>query len=272
MVRKYAETLSATTAETLERIKAYEVDGRFHDHPDGMLTPDYMPVDAGYVYLPRNPLKKLARLAARVFVVRPFMRQTNRLFRTEVRGRQYLKGINGAIVCCNHVNKLDCMAVCRALKGKSVYTTAAEFNNMRGFLGDMMRAGGMLPLSGNYAAMKHLDGTIGRLLKRGSFITFFPEGSEWWGYEKPRPQLAGAYRYAVKYGVPVVPVFITFRPTAASEASETGLKQFVVNILPPVYADAALPRKQAALKMRDSCAALWEKAYASFYGASGNLL
>ncbi len=257
--------LSATTPETLEKMKELEADGRFYDHPDGKLTPEYIAVDGKYKYVTHNPLKKSMHFFERLLVVNPFIRHTNKLFQTEVRGRENLKGIKSAIVCCNHVNKLDCTAITYALKGKKVYTTAAEFNNMCGFLGDMMRVGGMLPLSSNYHAMKNFDKAVTRLLKKGGFITFFPEGSEWWGYEKPRPQFIGAYKYAVKNNVPVLPLFITFKDTPASRASETGLKQFIVNILPPIYADKDLPRKQAARTMLSECETRWEQTYNEYY-------
>lgn len=258
--------LSATTPEALKKIAEYEAEGRLNEHPEGMFAPAYRAVTGDYRYLTANPFKNMYTAFCRQFIVKPFMRYTNKLLRTEVRGEENLEGIRGAIVCCNHVNKLDCMAIAYALNRRT-YTTAAEFNNMSGFLGDMMRVGGMLPLSADYRAMANLDRAISKLLDKGKYITFFPEGSEWWCYEKPRPQLIGAYRYAVKNGVPVVPVFITFKPTPESESQETGLKQFIVNILPPVYADLSLPPKQAALKMRDECADAWAKMYAQFYQA-----
>lgn len=267
MVKRYAKMLSATTPETLDHIAEYEAAGRFNDHPEGRLTPDYLGVDGDYKYLPRNPFRLLYNAFMRLIIVDPFKRYSNKLFKTEVRGRENLKGVKGAIICCNHVNKLDCMAIAHAVKGKRVYTTAAEFNNMSGFLGNMMRIGGMLPLSDNFSAMKNLDNAVKTLLKKGHRITFFPEGSEWWGYEKPRPQFIGAYKYAAKNDVPVIPVFITFRPTPASRADRAGLKQFVVNILPPIYRDKTLPNKQAAQQMKNECAALWEQTYSEFYFA-----
>lgn len=265
-VKDYARMLVATNPETVAKIKEYEEAGRFNDHLDSLEGAVFTPVDGSFEYVTKSPRKKLVRFLQRQFIVNPFRRYTNKLFQTEVVGKENLKGVSSAIVCSNHVNKLDCMAICHALRPKKVYTVAAQFNNMDGFLGDMMRVGGMLPLSDNYAAMKHLDEAISHYLAKGNFITFFPEQSEWWGYEKPRPLLNGAYHYARKNNVPVLPLFITFRETPASRASETGLKQFVVHILPPLYAAEDLTGKAAVEDLKARNAAAWKKAYETFYG------
>lgn len=263
-IKQLAEMLAATDESTLEKIEQYEKEGRFNEHLDTNVA-EYIPVDGSYKYITRNPFKRFYESLQRVFIVNPFMRYSNKLFDTQVTGRENLKslGRKGCIVCCNHVNKLDCMAVVYALKGKKVYTSGAEFNNMKGFLGDMMRVGRMIPLSGNYAAMKNFDAAVTKFLKDGCAVTFYPERAEWWGYEKPRPLVSGAYKYAVKNGVPVLPVFITFRPSESAE--KTALKKFVVNILPPIYPDLNLPKRQAVQKLMAENAQSWDKCYKEFY-------
>ena len=82
--------------------------------------------------------------------------------------------------------------------------------------------------------------TVKELLEKGNLVTFFPEGSEWWCYRKPRPLIDGAFKYAVMNNVPVLPVFITFKESKASKQSPTGIPKFVVNILPPICIDQSL--------------------------------
>lgn len=265
--RKYAALLTSTTPETLEKIRQCEAEGRFNDHLDSLEGAVFRPVDGSFEYIPRSPWTKLVRALQACFIVKPFTRYTNRVLKTEVTGQEHLKNLHAAIVCCNHVNKLDCLAVQWALRPRKVFTVGAQFNNMEGFLGDMMRVGGFLPLSDRFAAMKHLDQAIAELLQKGRFVTFYPEQSEWWCYEKPRPLKNGAYHYAVKNNVPVLPVFITFRPTEASRKSETGLKQFVVNILPPIRPAEGLTGKAAVADLKAQNAKAWQDAYDAFYHA-----
>lgn len=254
--------LSSVDDETLDKIAQYEKEGRFNEHLEGSLAP-YTPVGADYNYLPKTTLKGLLQ---KQFIVKPFCRCANKLFKTEVIGSENLARVKGAIVCCNHVNKLDCVAVQYACRPRKTYMTAAEFNNMEGFLGDMMRLGGMMPMSTSFSAQKNFDAAISKILDDGNFVTFFPERAEWWGYEKPRPLLPGAYHYAVKFGVPIIPIFITFRETAASRADRKGLKQFVINIAPPIYADEKLSDAEKRKYLQDKNAEAWQKIYDGFYG------
>ena len=263
-IKNLAEELASVDKTTLNKIEEYEREGRFNDHLDTNPAP-YIPVDVNYQYLPQTIWQKLKRFFQRAFLVAPFRRYTNKkLFKTIVVGRQNLKGIKNAIIVSNHVNKLDSMAIEYALRHKRVYFTTAEFNNMQGFLGDMMRAGRILPMSENFAAQKNFFVATKRLLESGNYITYFPESAEWWLYEKPRPHKNGAYHMAVKNNVPVVPIFITFKPFS-KEANRLNLKQFVVNILEPIYLTPDLSSKDNENQMKQKAEAAWQKTYNEFY-------
>ena len=301
--KQYVNMLAGTDEQTLNKIAEYEKEGKFNDHLDTNPAP-YIPVTKDYKYLPKGIFAKTKRVFQTAFVINPFCRETNKLFATEVVGKENLKGIKSAIVVCNHINKLDCMAVKYALSPRKTYFTAAEFNNMsgfvgetmragrmlpmssnlqaqknflsttkrilksnnmEGFLGDMMRAGGLLPMSTNFGAQKNFLKTTEQLLRGKNFITFFPERAEWWCYEKPRPQFDGAYKVAVQNNVPVLPVFITFRGTEESRKSPTGIKQFVVNILKPIYPSTKLTAKENVKVMKANCDEQWWQTYENFY-------
>lgn len=258
--------LSATDDKTLDKISEYESMGRFNDHLEDSIAP-YKAVSGNFEYLPKKTFKMFLQ---KTFIVNPFCRYANKVFGTKVCGRENLKGLNGAIVCCNHINKLDCVAVQYALKPKKTYITAAEFNNMDSFLGDMMRLGGMLPMGESFAAMKNIDGVITKLLNEGNFILFYPERAEWWGYEKPRPLLNGAYHFAVKNNVPVLPLFITFNKTEASEKDRKGLKQFVVNIGKPLYPPTGISSAQKKEWLKNENYKTNCRIYENFYGRTLN--
>ena len=232
MLKKVIKGLISTTEEELETIKKLESEGKFNEHTSDGGVMEYTPVGEDFEYIPKNNFKNfwLERL-----IVKPFIRISNRLLQTEVTGRENLKGLKGAIVCCNHVNKLDSCALIKALSYKRAYFVGAEFNNYKGVLGDSMRIGGLLPLSSTFSGMKNFNKTVSELLKNDKLVTFFPERAEWWCYRKPRPMIDGAFKYAVKNNVPVLPVFITFKESKASKQSKTGIPKFIVNILPPIY-------------------------------------
>ena len=262
MVKKYVKLLTETDDKTLDRIAEYEAIGRLNDHLEDAMAP-YTPVEGDYNYFPKGTIKTFFQ---RHFFLKPLYRQTMKTFQIKVNGKENLQGINAAIVCSNHVNKLDCLAVQYACEPKKTYFTAAHFNNMQGFVGDMMRLGGMLPMGESFAARKNLDSAITRFLNEGNFITFFPERAEWWGYEKPRPLLNGAYHFAVKNNVPVIPVFITFNQTEASKRDRKGIKQFVVNIGKPLYAPQGLSFNEAKEWLKNENYKTNCAIYEQFYG------
>lgn len=263
-VKKYVQMLAQTDVQTIEKIKLYENEGRFNEHLDTNPAP-FIPVDEHFEYIPKNIFKKIDYSLKRTFFIKPFMKEANKLFQTIVKGKENLDGLKSAIICSNHINKLDCMVIQNALKPKTVYFTAAEFNNMQGFVGDMMRAGRLLPMSRNFKAQKNFLLTTQKLLKKGKFVTFFPESAEWWCYEKPRPQNSGAYNIAVKNNVPVLPIFFTFNQTEESKKSPIGFKQFVVNILKPIYPDPKLSSKENITAMMAKCQEQWQETYDNFY-------
>ena len=87
----------------------------------------------------------------------------------------------------------------------------ADFNNRRGRLGEYMRAFGIMPFPRGHRLVRRFNSAVSYYLGKGGCVLVFPEQSEWWGYDRPRPLKNGAFYYAVKNNVPVLPLFITCR-------------------------------------------------------------
>ncbi len=142
----------------------------------------------------------------------------------------------GMVITCNHINKLDALVVRWALKksgmlrGRQLKVMVADFNNQKGRLGRYMRAFGILPFSSEHRMIKLFDSAVSHYLNRGDCILVYPEQSEWWGYDRPRPLKRGAFYYAVKNNVPVQPIFVTCRDGKGT-VSGVRRKYFDVHIL-----------------------------------------
>ena len=159
----------STRLQVLSDIEKYERLGEFDRHVDPVDDSMSLPVDEKFPYIPRG-FTRLKYFFER-FIVRSLSKKINReMLHTEIIGTENLEGVRSAIVTCNHVNKFDCLAVKAAAKGHRVYIIGAKFNNMKGFLGEMMRAGGLLPLSDSFAAMKNLNRAVAHYLKKGSYV------------------------------------------------------------------------------------------------------
>lgn len=256
----------STRLQVLSDIEKYERLGEFDRHVDPVDMSMSLPVDENYPYLPKGFLK-IKRELERVFYVNPFRKKANKtILRTEFCGRENLQGVEAAIITCNHVNKFDCLAVQQAAKGHRVYIIGAPFNNMRGFMGEMMRAGGLLPLSDNMVAMKNLNRAISKLLSKGHMVACYPEQAMWWNYEKPRPFKDGAFSLAVMNKVPVVPMFITFRHSGEYDANGIEIKYMTVHIMKPIYPEEGLSRRENVNRMRDLNHRMCCDKYEEYYG------
>lgn len=184
-------------------------------------------------------------------------------FGARVTGKQNLKCLKkqGYISLCNHFHYLDTLFIRQAIGHVNSFHTMAPWNNKAGFGGHVIRHGGMWPLSSEHAAMRNLSDEMARQLARGKCVNFYPEHALWWNYQKPRPMKTGAFHYSVKYNVPVLPVFCTFQKTKRG-----GLCKLRINILPPVYPDATLSRKECEQKMKQQAEKEWQDCYEQAYG------
>ena len=124
-----------------------------------------------------------------------------------------------------------------------------------------MRHGGMIPFSPDLAATRNLNNEMERLLKKGKIINFYAEQSLWTNYQKPRPMKDGAFHYALKYKVPVLPIFCTFKRKKSGH-----IRKLRIHILPAVYADESLPRREKLEKMKETAEREWRECYENAYG------
>ena len=249
-------------------IEESERAGIFDSHVDPIPEELVIPVTETYRYPnKRTFFERIKYGLEKLFVVKPFTLYQNKcVLKTRVIGREHLRGLDAAVLTCNHVAKFDCLAVKYGARGHHVYSVAAPFNNMKGFLGEMMRAGDMLPLNTTLHGTRNFNETVEYVLtKKKAFLLIYPEASMWWHYKKVRPYKDGAFSIAAKYGVPVVPQFITF--TEGAKQGEEGLPEmlFTLHILPPVYPRPELGRKENTAYLKEAafaaCRAVYEKTY-----------
>ena len=212
-----------------------------------------LPVSDDYDYLRRG----LWRRALSVFSVGVF--RLVGLFvggycRFRVEGKKNLRGVGGAILTSNHVSIADCILIRRAVGRRKLKITVAEFNNRRGAFGALLRAGGTVPIGKTLPTMRHLNAAITEYLRRDELVLFYPEGSLWWCYEKPRPLIEGAFLSAAKNGVPVIPLFYTFR-TLRIRRDGTPKKAFTLHVGEPISPNPDAPLREEAKRLAER---VWE--------------
>lgn len=178
----------------------------------------------------------------------------------------------GAIITSNHFNFMDNTLI-RLLadscgKSKAFNIVVQESNIfMKGFFGFLMRNCNTLPVSRSASYMaKNLKPAIFELLSKKHFILIYPEQEMWYNYKKPRALRDGAYYYAAEFNVPIIPCFAEMREL--TEIDELGFYELrhVLHIMPPIYPDLSLPKRERSLKMKEEDARLKRECYERVYG------
>ena len=185
------------------------------------------------------------------------------LYGAKTYGRKNVRALKGrgAISVCNHFNHLDTLFVRDAIGHFRSFHTMAPWNNKGGLGGHIIRHGGMWPFSNNVTATKNLMREMGKRLHEGKIVNFYAEQAMWINYQKPRPMKEGAFHYAVKFNVPVLPVFCTFQKNANGH-----IKKLRIHTMPAIYPDEMLPAKERAHAMRAAAEAAWRECYKRAYG------
>ena len=265
---------AADRVEIMQKIEEYERMGRFDedveaDPPSRVLMPDEID------YLDRGMVKRLktkfAFMMARRFVYNLIDEQ--KLLIREIRGIEHFKNLkSGAVITCNHFNAFDSFAIQIAYEAaeqpdRTFYRVIREGNytSFPGFYGFLMRNCNTLPLSSNHKTLKKFTEATKTLLHEGNFVLVYPEGSMWWNYRKPKPLKPGAYTFAAKCDVPVLPCFITMRDSDIMGEDGFYVQEYTIHVAEPIYPDPSLPYLRRADDMMARNAAVWKEIYEREY-------
>ena len=260
----------------LEMIKELEREGRFDvDAEDDPPTIPLLPDMVDYLKVRPDSIikRKTAYMIANRFVDR--LIREKKLVIKKVCGMEYLNNLeSGAVITCNHFNPFDCFTVERIFQRSEQYHTKrlfkvireGNYTNFPGLYGYLFRNCDTLPLSGNKKTMYNFLMAVDAILQRGDFILIYPEQSLWWNYRKPKPLKNGAFKFAGKNHVPVLPVFICMEDSNRIGPDGFPIQEYTVFINEPIYPKAGLPEREQAADMRDRNYDLWKNIYEGFYG------
>lgn len=210
--------------------------------------------DENYQYLPKGFWHKVSRGILWVTLnVLAFPVCTIR-YGLKIYGRDKLKKYkkefkDGAITVCNHVLMWDYLCVLKAIRPHLQYHPGWK-TNFEGPNGPLIRWVGGIPIpTDNRHAMGKFQQAIGDVLKSGTWLHFFPEGSMWFYYPDIRPLKKAVFKYAVRYDKPVIPMSISFRPRKGI-AKLFGKRPFAdLHVGDPIFPDKNLSAADAIDKM-----------------------
>ncbi|MBE6633084.1 MAG: 1-acyl-sn-glycerol-3-phosphate acyltransferase [Ruminococcaceae bacterium] len=274
-MREKQKKQSAERLEVLERIRLYEKEGGDSFHRDVEPDPEGHPLTPDEVdYL---QVKFSSRFHA--FVTRILAAIAQRILRRDLRirvvGEEHLENLKrqggGAILTSNHFSKFENLAVKEVADriggGRRFWRVIKEFNYFQpGIVGYLMRHCDTLPLSKNLKTMRLFSQAMEELLGRGDLVLVYPEQAMWWNYRKPRPFKEGAFFYAAKHGVPIVPIFVTMEDQDTLDGDGFPKQAYTVHVMPLIYPDPSLSLRENERRMLEENQRLCHEKYKEVYG------
>ena len=268
---KYEERINL-----LKKVEQYELEGRFDedtniDPPAPVLNPD--DID----YLKEKASNKLLKTPFATFIGKLYFNNSakkKQVIIKEVNGLDNLENLTtGGIITSNHFNPFEALTIenifleSKLGKKHKLYAVIREGNytNFSGIYGFLFKNCNTLPLSSNHQTMKKFYDAIETLLKRGDFVLIYPEQSMWWNYRKPKPLKDGAYRFACRNNVPIIPFFITTKESDIIDDAGFPILEYYIHIGKPIYKKENLTDKENINNMRKENFLVWKKVYEDFY-------
>ena len=261
--------------KVLKKIEQLEQKGLFDvDAEEDPPTIPLLKEDVDYLREKRtNRIKsRIANTVGEMFVNE--LLKENKLIIKEIKGMEHLKNLKtGAVLTCNHFNPFDSMAIEKVFriskqhKNKKLYKVIREGNytNFPGLYGFFFRNCDTLPLSSSTETMVEFMRAIDTILQRDDFVLIYPEQSMWWNYKKPKPLKNGAFRFAARNMVPVLPIFITMEDSEIIGDDGFPIQEYTINICEPIYPNENLKEKENSKIMKDKNFEVWKNVYEDFY-------
>ncbi len=261
--------------EVLEKIAQLERDGRFdEDVEEDPPTKELMPDDIDYL---RRKISSKIKTKLTYKVARSFLNNiiaNKQLIIKDIKGIENMNALkSGAVITCNHFNAFDSFAIQVAYeqstqRKRKLYRVIREGNytNFPGFYGMLMRNCYTFPLSSNKDTMRKFMHSMDAALKHGDFMVVYPEQSMWWNYRKPKPLKKGAYTFATKNDVPVLPCFITMEDSDVLGEDGFYVQEYTIHIASAIYPDPQKSRAANIQMMKDKNFEVWKEIYETTYG------
>ena len=261
--------------EVLDKIAQLEREGRFdEDVEEDPPTKELMPDDIDYL---RKKLSSKIKTKLTYKVARSFLNNiisNKQLIIKDIKGIENMNALNcGAVITCNHFNAFDSFAIQIAYeqseqRKRKLYRVIREGNytNFPGFYGMLMRNCYTFPLSSNKDTMRKFMHSMDAVLQNGDFMVVYPEQSMWWNYRKPKPLKKGAFTFAAKNDVPVLPCFITMEDSDILGEDGFYVQEYTIHIAPAIYPDPLKSRAANIEMMKEKNFEIWKNIYETTYG------
>lgn len=267
--------ISKERLDVIQKIKQNEQmggDNFFNDVENDPPPKTLMPEDVDY--LKKKLINKIRNFSCKRLITKMLKKFASER-QIKINGIENLSKVSGgAILTTNHFHPFDSAPIVYALKQakdkRKLHIVIREGNyQIPGLFGYIIKNFNTFPLSSNVKTTMNLNKAIDTVLKKGHFVLVYPEQSMWWNYKKPRKYRVGAYRWACRNNVPVIPCFTAMEDMVEYEDDGLKKQKLTYYIGEPIYPDPNLSVKENAeimmIKNYDFTISTYEKVYNTKY-------
>lgn len=210
-----------------------------NEHVIHMWEPLAFDIDENYNYVPKGKLFKVFSYLLYYGVAMPVIYLlTKFMYDLKIEGKENLQNLDtGAVTVSNHVLILDCAMVGLALDEKQIFYTTLESSFKIPFVRKLIKLLRAIPIPTENKNKPYFMNAIDSILKEGDIVHFYPEASLWPYYNKIRNLKTGAFRFAIRNDVPIIPMVFTFRRPNGIRRSFKKKSDVTLTILEPIKSD-----------------------------------
>ena len=170
-------------------------------------------IDQNYEYVPKSKVfQKCSDLLYYGVAIPILYVLTKIVYDLKIEGKENILKLDcGAISVSNHVLTLDCAMVGLALESKRIYYTTIESNFKIPIVRKLIKLLRAIPIPSSIKNKPFFVKALDEILKNGDIVHFYPESSLHYYDNKIRRFKSGAFHFAVKNDVPILPMVFTFR-------------------------------------------------------------
>lgn len=175
------------------------------------------------------------------------------LYNLKIEGKENIKNLQtGAISVSNHVLFLDSTMVGLSFGLNKVYYTTREGSFKIPFVRKLINLLRAVPIPSKLENKVYFIRELDEAIQKGKIIHFYPEKSLWPYYEKIRKFKNGAFSFAIRNNIPVIPIVITFRNPKGIRKIFKRKKDVTVKILRPIkYIDEKDSKRESIKKLKE---------------------
>lgn len=193
-------------------------------------------IDTNYQYVPKGKMFLLCSNILYYGIAFPILKIVTKLvYDLKIEGKENIRDLKGgAVSVSNHVLFLDCAMVGLACGRKRIYYTTREGSFKIPFVRKLIKLLRALPIPTKIENKKYFMDAIRNILKEGNVVHFYPEAALWPYYDRIRNFKNGAFSFAIKNEVPIIPMIFKFREPVGIRKIFKKKKDVTLIILEPV--------------------------------------